>query len=199
MSIIISNWTVSSHSAQFEVLDPPDPYAQYQEANLCRTIAPGTFGNVGGPSEHPDLTQLWEHFLRLQLPAATTNLPAHNLTSGTTSLWQSLAQLDGDSMSLRYALAAVASARIGRIESNRTLYKSAGRLYIRAVSSLRESLSDKTQKTSIDVIAAVMTLAAYEVRTTDFLNYRTNKQNSSMKTHPRGSVISVTPKERVDS
>lgn len=181
VSFIFSNWTVNMHRAQ---LKHP----------VHGTILQRPFGSVEVHSEPPDLTQLWERFLRIQLPSASSSVREDN-TWRTTSLWQSLTQLDRSSTSLRYALAAIASARLGRIESNCNLYKSAVRLYTSAVSSLRGRLSDKTERTSIDDIATIMTLAAYEVRTLYPLSHKTDKRNSFMRTRHRGSVISVTPRE----
>lgn len=110
---IISNWTVKSNSAQSGVISSPDSYIRTNSEHTAILQLP--LGCIALPPEHPGLMELWGHFLRLQLPKTRNSPPKDNpIMSTTYSLWPSLAQLDRNYVPLRYALAAVASARVGR-------------------------------------------------------------------------------------
>jgi hypothetical protein len=164
VSIVFSNWTTARNIVQLEDGAQHHSYGQCVEVSpRLETTLPPLSGAV---KEHPtplDWSGLWEHFLRAHVPSRTSNVLEYS-PARAVSLWQSLGQLGRSSTLLQHTLAAIASVRIGKIESNYTLYESSRQLYISAVSSLRQRLSDERESTSIDVIATIMALAAYEVR-----------------------------------
>jgi hypothetical protein len=160
-------WMTNSAASHLYTESRQESGEHYHEQALACAYTPLCDDGLARSLETLGLTQLWEDFLTLQLSNRTKS--GSISTSGpfegaNPPLWQSLAHIYANSPSLRYAFAAVASARIGWVESNESLCSASDRYYSASLLNLRGALDDTVQSASVEVIATIMTLAAYEVR-----------------------------------